>query len=70
MSDEEISARNSRIIETPYKSLFRRLVKIDHYVPAENYVEFQLETNRIHQIESFKYYVVTQNIGNFVHAAF
>ena len=51
MSDQKITARICRVIKTFYQSVFCRLIKIDHNIPAENNVEFEPELDGIHQVE-------------------
>ena len=64
MSDEQVSAGNRSIVKTAYKSILGGLIKIYHYIAAENQVEFSLESNGIHQVEGPENYILLDGRRN------
>lgn len=51
MSDQKIGSRIRSLIKTVDQSILCLLIKVDHYIPAEDNVKLQLETDRAHQIK-------------------
>lgn len=51
MSNKQITARDCGIIKPFDQGLLGWLVKVYHDIAAENYVKFQFELYRIHQIK-------------------
>lgn len=51
MSDQKICAWIGSLIKTVDQGILCLLIKIDHYISAEDNVKFQPELDWVHQVE-------------------
>ena len=59
-----MSPRNSGVIETPHQRILGILVKINHYIAAEDQIEFSFKLDGIHQVEGSENHILLKGRRN------
>ena len=64
MTDQQVAAGDRGFMEAVDQRVLGGLVEVDHYVPAEDHVEFPPEADGVHQVEGLENDIVPQDGGD------